>query len=78
MIKLPILFPSETERIQREVAEFRRLSSTDRFLQIFGLSAFCEGLLEQSPRREAILAQRLASEEQWQQIQKELFKRHGV
>jgi hypothetical protein len=40
MIKLPIPFPSETEKIQREVAEFRRLTSTERFLQIFGLSAF--------------------------------------
>jgi hypothetical protein len=78
MVKLPIPFPSQSEKIQREVAEFRRLSSTERFLQIFGLSAFCEGLLEQSPRRDAILAQRLASEEEWQQTQKELFKRHGV
>ena len=78
MINLPFTFPSESKKIEQEASEFRQLSSTERFLRIFALSGFCERLLEQSPRREAILAQRRASEDEWQRIHRELFKRHGV
>jgi hypothetical protein len=78
MINLPFKFPSENKKIEQEVSEFRRLSSTERFLRICSLSGFCERLLEQSPQREAILAERRASEEEWQRIHRELFKRHGV
>lgn len=77
-MQLPIRFPSESDKIHEEALEFRRLTSTERFRQIFGLSAFTELLLEKSPNRDQILAQRLASEEEWKSIHRELFRRHGV
>ena len=58
MINLPIPFPSEQEKLEQEVNEFRKLTSTEQFLRIMQLSAFCELMLQQSPEREAILAQR--------------------
>lgn len=76
--ELPIQFPSEADRIYREAMEFRKLSSSERFMRIFSLCAAGETLLQHSPRREQALAQRRASEEEWRRIQKELFKRHGV
>ena len=75
---LPIHFPSESDKIQKEVAEFRQLSSTDRLLRIFSLCAFGERLLKESPNRERALEMRRASEEDWQRIHRELFKRNGV
>jgi hypothetical protein len=78
ILHIPISFPSDSDKIHEEAVEFRRLSSTERFRQIFGLSAFGELLLKQSPNRDQILALRLASEHEWQRIHRELFLRHGV
>jgi hypothetical protein len=72
-----ITFPSEADTIHKEALEFRRLSSTERFLAILDLIASGEALLNQSPNRARSLSLHDEHEALWQRAQRELFARHA-
>jgi hypothetical protein len=76
-VELPYRFPNHADQIHEEAAEFRRLSSTDRFLAIVDMMASAEMMLATSPHRQQMLQQCQAHEEQWRRVQQELFARHG-
>jgi hypothetical protein len=73
---LPISFPSEADKIHREVLRYRRLTPTERFLAIVDLIASGAALLEHSPHREAGQRLRQAQEAEWRRIHKEVFASH--
>ena len=73
----PYRFPPESDKIYREALAYRRLSPTERFLQILGLMACGLTMLEQSPHREAARRLRDDQKADWQRIHKEFFARYG-
>lgn len=70
-------FPNQADVIFEQAQAFRRLSGSDRLLAIFDLMASGTALLRQSPQREVGLRLRTAQEEEWKQVQRELFERHA-
>jgi hypothetical protein len=77
IMELPYRFPSEADKIFEEAQAFRRLSPTERFLQILELIDFGVTMLEQSPNREAAERVRQEQEDEWQRLQKEFLARHA-
>jgi hypothetical protein len=74
---LRLHFPNEADVIYQEALNYRRLPPTDRLLAILDLIASGMTLLAQSPQRETGWQLRQAQEDEWQNIQKELFARHA-
>jgi hypothetical protein len=74
---LPIHFPSEPDKIFAEASAYRRLTSDERFDILFDLIASGTTLFEDAPNQEARLRLQQEAKQQWQQIHKELFARHG-
>ena len=70
---LPIKFPDERDKIYREALAFRNLSSEERTRVMLDVIALGAAMMEGSPRREAILRQQHAHEEEWKKTHKELF-----
>ena len=69
----PNRFPNEAHKIREEALEFRRLSSEERFAQIFEFIANEEALMAGSPQRE--IARRLLEQEkaEWRRRMKDLI-----
>lgn len=76
-IDLPYRFPRVADQIQEEAGEYRRLTSSERFLAIADMMVSAEMMLATSPHREQILQQCEDYERQWQRMQTELFARNG-
>ena len=77
-MKIPIAFPNEADKIFEEASEFQKLPSEERFRILFEHIAAGMRLMEQSPNKAESERLQAAQERQWQEIQKELFRRHGV
>ncbi len=77
-LKLPYQFPDHLEEAGRRAREFQQLPSEERLRQLRDVIETGLVLLRLSPACEA--SERLFQEREadWQRIQKELFKRHGV
>jgi len=71
-------FPDDQEERARRCAEFQKLSSDERFRQIFALCAFGWSMIHASPRRAEIEARMREEEAELRRIYQELFARHGV
>jgi hypothetical protein len=73
----PLKFPDPRELARERGEAFQRLSSDDRWREIFALMAFGINTVRSSPNRQAIERQMAEQEQQWRDIQTELFARHG-
>ncbi|MBI3407174.1 MAG: hypothetical protein HY040_02305 [Planctomycetes bacterium] len=76
-MKIPIKFPNEADKIFEEASAYQKLPSDERFRTLFEHIAAGMRLMEHSPNREESVRLQAAQERQWQEIQKELFRRHG-
>ena len=74
---LPLQFPDPQTEARRRAEEFQRLSPTERWNDIAALMAFGWAMVRSSPNRAAIEKRMEEQEMRWQQIQEELFARHG-
>jgi hypothetical protein len=74
---LPYHFPDPLEEARRRAVEFQRLPVDERWREIAALSALGLKMVRLSTEREAIEQRMLESERRWQEIQLELFTRHG-
>jgi hypothetical protein len=70
-------FPDPMELAAERAREFRGLSPSDRWSEIFALMVFGLNMAKSSPRREAIENRWLAQEKEWQEIQQKLFAQYG-
>jgi hypothetical protein len=77
-VDFPYRFPNHADQIHEEAERFRKLTPTERFLAIVDLMASAEMLLAASPKREWALKHWEAQEQQWQQVHRQLFARHGL
>jgi hypothetical protein len=76
-MNLPYRFPDPREEARRRAREFQQLSPTERWTELAAMMAFGLQMVASSPKRQMI-EQRMAEEEaEAQQIQRELFRRHG-
>jgi len=75
---LPIPFEDEVAQLQREGAEFQRLSDDEKWRQIAELARIGEQLLAASPHRAAIERQVAQEEAAWQEAMRRVMRRYGV
>jgi hypothetical protein len=78
LMKPPIQFPLERDKIYQDALAFRRLSADQRSQAILEVIALGAAMMKESPHREAMLRLQQVYEEEWQKAQKELFARHGL
>jgi hypothetical protein len=76
-MELPLKFPDHHEEARKRAAEFQRLSPSERWRAIGDVIESGLELIRSSPHREAIERVTAEREREWQNIQKELFRRHG-
>jgi hypothetical protein len=70
-------FPDPMETAAERGREFQKLSSQDRWSEIFAMTQFGLNMVRSSPRREWIEQRWLAQEKEWQEIQRKLFAQYG-
>lgn len=73
----PLTFPDPMQEARRRAEEFQRLSPEQRWREIAALMAFGWAMVKSSPHCHAIEERMRDQETRWQQIQQELFTRHG-
>jgi hypothetical protein len=74
---LPLQFPDQLEEARLRAEEFQRLSSDERWRQLAGMFAFGWETVRTSPHCTDIEQRMDEQEQEWRQIQRELFARHG-
>ena len=74
---LPLKFPDPQEEARKRAEEFQRLSSTERWREMAAMMAFGWEMVRTSPRRAEIERRMQEQEEEWRQIQQEIFVRYG-
>ena len=76
-MNLPLQFPDPLKEARRRGQEFQRLSSSERWAELAALFEFGWKMVASSPNRR-IIEQRMEEQEaEAQQIQREIFRRHG-
>ncbi len=74
---IELKFPDPMEEARKRGQEFQRLPPDERVRQLFDTIETGLVLVRESPNREAIDRLFLKRELEWQNIQKELFRKHG-
>jgi hypothetical protein len=74
---LPLRFSDAADEARRRAQEFQRLPPDQRWRDIAALMSFGWRMVRSSPH--CVTTERLMEEQElrWQQIQRELFARHG-
>jgi hypothetical protein len=75
-MELPVKFPSEAEKLQRELGLYRDASAAVRFQAVFELFTLCESLRAASPQRERQLRLLEEKEELEHRSWRELIRNH--
>lgn len=73
----PHHFPHPADEIAREAKRFRELSPEERVAELMRVIAEGHRKIQESPNRDAILAEIEASEKAWQEAHREVFRQHG-
>ena len=76
-MELPYHFPDPMDKAARRAEEFQRLPPETRWREIAALMEFGFAMVQTSPQRDWIKQRFADQESEWQQIQRELFARHG-
>jgi hypothetical protein len=77
-MSVELKFPDPMEEARKRAAEFQRKTDDERWREIFAMMAFGWAMVKSSPDRDAIERRMTEQEIHWQQIQKDLFSRHGA
>jgi hypothetical protein len=72
----PLQFPDPQEEARERAEKFQRLPPAEQFRQLVDTIETGMALIRESPNRSAIDKLFVEREQQWQEIQKELFRRH--
>ena len=76
-MELPLQFPDPQEVARQRAEAFQRLSSTERWREMAAMMAFGWEMVRTSPRRAEIERRMQDQEDEWRQIQQEIFARYG-
>jgi hypothetical protein len=74
----PHRFPHSADEIAREAKRFRELSAEEKLDELMRVIAEWNRQIQESPNRDAILAEVEASERAWQEAHRRIFEQHGV
>jgi len=76
-MKLPIAFPSDLEKLERDVAEYRHCTAEERIQSLLDISLLCEEIRRSSPTAE-LQRQLLEKEEEAENdLWRKLIQKHG-
>ena len=76
-MKLPLKFPDHHDETRKRCQEFQRLSPDERIRLMLDTIESGLALIRSSPHREAIERVTTEREREWQDIQREIFRRHA-